>query len=89
VPFSGAFGVASDDEWLPGTRLRDPLCQSASATLLAVSFDGTGVAPHHDVGLAALLEIRIEDRFAGRAPARLGTLENPRFSTNSSEDVLF
>ena len=30
----------------------------------------------------ALLEIRIEDRAAGRAPARLGTLENQLFSTN-------
>jgi hypothetical protein len=32
---------------------------------------GGGVAAHHDVGIAALLEVRIEDRFAGRAPARL------------------
>ena len=31
----------------------------------------TGVAAHHDVGVAALLEVRIEDRLAGRAPARL------------------
>ena len=30
---------------------------------------GVGVAAHHDVGIAALLEVRIEDRFAGRAPA--------------------
>jgi hypothetical protein len=30
-----------------------------------------GVAAHHDIGVAALLEVRIEDRFAGRAPARL------------------
>jgi hypothetical protein len=31
---------------------------------------GGGVAAHHDVGVAALLEVRLEDRFAGRAPAR-------------------
>jgi hypothetical protein len=30
---------------------------------------GDGVEAHHDVGVAALLEVRIEDRFAGRAPA--------------------
>jgi hypothetical protein len=29
---------------------------------------GGGVAAHHDGGIAALLEVRIEDRFAGRAP---------------------
>jgi hypothetical protein len=28
-------------------------------------------AVQQDVGVAALLEVRIEDRFAGRAPARL------------------
>ena len=32
---------------------------------------GGGVAAHHDVGVAALLEVRIEDRLAGRAPAQL------------------
>jgi hypothetical protein len=32
---------------------------------------GGGVAAYHDVGIAALLEVRIEDRFAGRALARL------------------
>ena len=32
---------------------------------------GGGVAAHHDVGIAALLEVWIEDRVAGRAPARL------------------
>ena len=32
---------------------------------------GGGVAADHYVGVAALLEVRIEDRFAGRAPARL------------------
>jgi hypothetical protein len=31
---------------------------------------GGEVAAHHDIGVAALLEVRIEDRFAGRAPAR-------------------
>ena len=34
------------------------------------------VAAHHDVDVAALLKVRIEDHFAGRAPARLRTLEN-------------
>jgi hypothetical protein len=32
---------------------------------------GGGVAAHHDVGIAALLEVRIEDRFADRAPPSL------------------
>ena len=31
---------------------------------------GGGVAAHYDVGIAALLEVRIEDRFAGRALTR-------------------
>jgi hypothetical protein len=35
---------------------------------------GGGVAAHHDIGVAALLEVRIEDRFAGRAPAPPGYL---------------
>ena len=35
---------------------------------------GGGIAAHHDVGIAALLEVRIEDRFAGRAPAPPGYL---------------
>ena len=30
-----------------------------------------GVAAHHGGGVAALLEVRIEDRSAGRAPPRL------------------
>ena len=33
-----------------------------------------GVPAHYDVGVAALLEVRIEDRFAGRAPAPPGYL---------------
>jgi hypothetical protein len=33
-----------------------------------------GVAAHHDGGIAALLELRIEDRLAGRAPAPRGYL---------------
>jgi hypothetical protein len=33
-----------------------------------------GVAAHYDVDVAALLEVRIEDRFAGRAPAPPGYL---------------
>ena len=37
---------------------------------------GGGVGAHDDVGIAALLEVRIEDRFAGRAPARLQVPES-------------
>jgi hypothetical protein len=33
---------------------------------------GGGVVAHHDVCIAALLEVRIEDHFAGRAPAPFG-----------------
>jgi hypothetical protein len=50
---------------------------------------GGGVAAHHDVGIAALLEVRIEDRFAGRAPPRLRHLEDQGLSRNSYDDVLF
>jgi hypothetical protein len=32
---------------------------------------GCGVAAHHDVGVAALLEVGIKDRLADRAPVRL------------------
>jgi hypothetical protein len=35
---------------------------------------GGGVAAHHDVGIAALLKVRIEARLAGPAPARLREL---------------
>jgi hypothetical protein len=48
-----------------------------------------GVAAHHDSDVAALLEVRIEDRFAGRAPPRLRHLENQGFSRNSYDDVSF
>jgi hypothetical protein len=47
------------------------------------------VAAHHDSNVAALLEVRIEDRFAGRAPPGLGHLENQGFSRNSYDDVVF
>jgi hypothetical protein len=33
------------------------------------AFSGGGVAADHNVGVAALLEGRIEEGFAGRAPA--------------------
>jgi hypothetical protein len=33
-----------------------------------------GVAAHHDIDVAAQLEVRIEDRLAGRAPAPSGYL---------------
>jgi hypothetical protein len=49
----------------------------------------TGSRRTNDVGVAALLEVRIEDRVAGRAPARLPYLGESRFSKNSSDDVLF
>jgi hypothetical protein len=38
------------------------------------------VAAHHEIGVA-LPEAPIEDRLAGRAPARPGTLENPQFTS--------
>ena len=37
---------------------------------------GGGVAANDGVDVDALLEARIEDRFAGRTPPRLWTLEN-------------
>jgi hypothetical protein len=44
----------------------------------------------HDVGVAALLEVRIEDRFSGHVnPRACGTSENQRFFDNSDDDVLF
>jgi len=55
----------------------------ASGTAPAVDenpsgISGGGVAAHHDGGIAALLDVRIEDRLAGRAPAQLGYLgESP------------
>ena len=42
-----------------------------------------GVAAHHDVEVAALLEARIEDHLAGRASPRVSTLENQALPTNS------
>jgi transposase len=61
------------------------LCEAANALLTRVSrwswvkrwgldesaghLAGGGVAALHDVGVAALLEVRIEDRVAGRVPA--------------------
>jgi hypothetical protein len=50
---------------------------------------GGGVAAHHDVGIAALLEVRIEDRVAGRVLPSLGTVENQLFSMNPPDDMLF
>jgi hypothetical protein len=41
---------------------------------------GGRVAAHHDVGIAALLEVRIEDCYAGRAPAPPGYLGEIRGS---------
>jgi hypothetical protein len=51
---------------------------------------GGGIAAYHDFGVAALLEVRIEDRFSGHVnPRACGTLENQRFSDNSDDDVLY
>jgi hypothetical protein len=50
---------------------------------------GGGVAAHHDIAVAAPLGVGIEDRFAGRTPPRLGTLENRLFSTNPSDEMLY
>jgi hypothetical protein len=47
------------------------------------------MAPAVDLDAGALLEVRIEDRLAGRAPARLGTLENQFFSANPPDEVLY
>jgi hypothetical protein len=47
------------------------------------------VAANDGVDVDALLEVRIEDRFAGRAPGPPAYLENQRFSMNSPDDVLF
>jgi hypothetical protein len=47
------------------------------------------VAGHYDVGVAALLEGRIEDGLPGRASARLGTLENQLFSTNHPGNIKY
>ena len=40
-------------------------------------------------GVAALLEVRIEDRLAGRAPAPSGYLRESEFSIKSYDDVLY
>jgi hypothetical protein len=50
---------------------------------------GGRVAAHHDVVVAALLEVRIEDRLQATHRPRLGTLGNQLFSTNPSDDVVF
>ena len=47
------------------------------------------VAAHDDVGVAVLLEVRIEDRLAGCAPACAGTLENQLFSTKPVDEMLY
>jgi hypothetical protein len=50
---------------------------------------GGGVAANDGVDVDALLEVRIDDCFSGRAPPRLRHLGESMFSTNSSDDVLF
>jgi hypothetical protein len=50
---------------------------------------GGGTAARYDVVIAALLEVRNKDRLAGRARARLSTLENQLFSTNPSDDMSY
>jgi hypothetical protein len=38
----------------------------------AIYISVRGITAHHDIDVAALLEVRIEDRLADRAPGRLG-----------------
>src|SRR5262245_15292788 len=48
---------------------RGPSAMAPAVDENAGHLAGGRVAAHHDVGVAALLEVRIEDRLAGRAPA--------------------
>jgi hypothetical protein len=52
-------------------RPRRPYGTAPAIDQNAGRISSDGLAAHHDVGIAALLEVRIEDRVAGRAPARL------------------
>ena len=56
---------------------------------VAVRRDPAVVLPTGVLDVVAPLEVRIEDWFAGCAPARLGTWENQLFSTNPSDEMLY
>jgi hypothetical protein len=68
-----------------GPRPRGPSGTAPAVDENAGRISAGGVAVHHDVGVTALLKVWIEDRFAGRAPARLPlqqqeTAADPGFS---------
>jgi hypothetical protein len=55
-------------------RPRGPSGTAPAVDENASRISGGGVAVHHDVGIGALLEVRIEERLAGRTPAPRGYL---------------
>jgi hypothetical protein len=67
------WGVGRSPRYLvcAGRCLRGPSGTAPAVDENPSGISGGGVAAHHDVGVAALLEVRIEGRFAGHAPARL------------------
>ena len=69
-------------------RPRGPSWTAPAVDENAGHLAGGGVAVHHDVGIAALLEVRIEERLAGRAPAQAVHLGESLFNTNSTDDML-
>jgi Bacterial regulatory protein, arsR family len=64
-------------------RSRGPSWTAPAVDENAGRVSGGGIATHHDIDVADLLEVRIEDRFAVRAPALPGYLENQLFYVNS------
>jgi hypothetical protein len=64
-------------------------CSRSASTFRARARGPSWMAPAVDLDAGALLEVGIEDRLAGRAPARLGTLENQFFSANPPDEVLY
>jgi hypothetical protein len=48
---------------------------------------GGGVAAHDHIGVAALVKIRIEDRLAGRAPARWSMPQRARTAQDSPVNI--
>jgi hypothetical protein len=57
-------------------RLQGPSGTAPAVDENAGRISGDGVAAQNDVGIAALLEVRIEDRFAGRASVAGGGRQN-------------
>jgi hypothetical protein len=55
----------------------------------AGGISGGGVAAHHEVGVAALLEVRSKSVLQAAHRPRLGTLENQLFSIYAPDVVLF